>query len=407
MANLAALKKQVSEEGGAGGTSFRTVRERVGALMYPTFPSATPPFRVHADDAWKKALSNFQAKSSVTAFSVPTVPTIAYWRASLPTLRPAAQSIGFAHIRAVAISPAIDLRVHRVGFPTVPRFTGFQLSPEVVAWVRARIALGEGDATLFWRFVEDQLGGPPDDLLRGVLDKYFLSHADGLPSWVILDLLDHHRRRLNWNKQYPAASREWHDWLADQVYRRLRKNPNHRLIKALEHYPESPYKRLRLELPLAVAQAEQDGFFGGYFGNPYSWHNRFMLGDVEKQIVHANRLLKDTRSRRERNDDKWINVVPLDLLSPHEEEQFLATADLEDESEEFARLEEERWERRRDELSKMLSPKEQELIQLIRFLRDNPEKHDASIYQTVGRRLGKAPSTVRRQILNIKRYLAS
>jgi hypothetical protein len=401
MAKLSDLRRQVPECG-VEDASFLTVRELVRASTCLSFPSANAHFKAHSDDVVKKkALASLHAKSSLTGFRAPVVPTIASWRASLPTLRSDARSVGFAHIRAIAVRPVIGSHAQKVDFLTVPRHPGFRLPPEAVAWVRASSAFAEGDATLLRQFVEDQLGRPPDELLVGVLEQYFLPHARSLPSRIILDLLDHHRRRLNWNNP-----EEWCRWLAEQVYRRLKKDPNHRLMKALEHNPGSPHEKLKSELRCAVAQAEREGLFGGYFGNPYSRHNAYMLGDVEKQIVYANRLLKDTRSRQKHNEDERDGVVSLEALSWYEEEQFLSTRCKDEESEEFARLEEER-ERRRDELSKRLSPKEQELIRFIIFLRDNPGKHDDSIYEAASRHLGKAPSTIRKQIYDITQFLAS
>jgi len=264
----------------------------------------------------------------------------------------------------------VGFHVQVVRLPTLPKPALPKLPPETIEWIQAQKALRQGDETAFWRFVEKQLGRPPDDLLREVLKVYFLPHADRLPSWVILRLLEHHRRRLSYDRP-----EKWHAWLAGQVYQRLRKHPNHRLMRALGATPGSPYERLKSELPKAVAVAEREGLFGGYFGDRYSWHNGFMLGDVERQIVGAIRPLQETRKRQKHGDDQWSQFVSLDeLVELGQEPQ--GEGGVKEFIEEFARLEDER-RKRRYELSKGLPPKERELMHFFLYVYDQVKHGDS------------------------------
>jgi hypothetical protein len=343
MVKVSELRGQVPGEGGAGSTSLQALQ----ALIVPEVPSISSYVRdmrlalAPSLNAFEKTRELFLAKRSwpglgdvphqINGFRFTVVPT------------------GFESSVRRMIAVQVGFHVQTVRLPTLPKPALPKLPPEVIEYIRAQKALKEGDQDAFWRFVEKQLGRPPDDLLREVLDLYFLPHVDRLPSWVILGLLEHHRRRLSYDRP-----EKWHAWLAEQTYRRLRKNPNYRLMQALRYYPGSPYKRLEAELRKAVAAAERDGFFGGFFGELYSWHNKYMLGDVERQIIHTNRPLRDTRSRQERDDVKRDAVVSLEVLSEKDYKQFLSTPDLD---EAFTELEDER-RRRRNELSKGLPPKE-------------------------------------------------
>jgi hypothetical protein len=315
--------------------------------------------------------------------------------------RPTVVPTGFESSVRRAMAAQVGFHVQVVRLPTFPKPILPKLPPEVIECIRAQKALKQGDEKALWRFVEKQLGRAPDDLLRGILDIYFLPHADRLPSWVILRLLEHHRRRLSYDRP-----EKWHAWLAGQVYQRLRKHPNHRLMRALRAIPGSPDEKLRSELPKAVAVAEREGLFGGYFGDRYSWHNAFMLRDIERQIVHTNRPLSETRKRQEHRDDQWSSqIVSWDELVELGQEPE-GEGGVEEFIEEFARLEDERWEQRRDMLSKGLTPAEQKLIRFVRFVYDQ-EKHGDSLELAAAHYLGKAPSTVRVQIHQIKQYLAS
>ena len=386
------------EEDGAWTTSLQTLQglivPKVSVLsISPTVHDMRAVFGVREDDLVKKAFSGFQLTPSSITFGISAhLATTTFLRAQRASLLRSFEPW------AAAIDAAKGFSIATPRTPIFPKPTFPKLPPEHIECIRALGALEEGDEAPFWHFVEKQLGRPPDDLLLEVLDRYFLPHGRRLPSWVFVRLLDHHRRRLTY-----AKPERWYDWLAGQVYLRLRKTPEHRLMLSLQGYPASPYARLKMELPKAVAIAEREGFFGGYFGNPRSWHNEFMLGDVERQIVHANRPLRDTRKRQKRGDDEWDTVVSLEMLGEQDRKQFLAAPDFE---EEFASLEDERLERRRDELSKKLSPKEQELIHFIRRVYDQ-KKHGDSLVDAAAYHLGKAPSTVRVQIHQITQYLCS
>jgi hypothetical protein len=390
MVKVSELRGQAPGESRAWSTSFRDLfapRRIPVPSISAHIPDVRTAFGVLPDDP-KRALTGFQSKPSGITFSASAHLTITTFRDR--------QREGLTRRFLGPWAAAMDTstRIPIFTKPTIPK-----LPPENIECIRALGALEEGDEAPFWHFVEKQLGRPPDDLLLGVLDRYFLPHGRRLPSWVFVRLLDHHRRRLTY-----AKPGEWYDWLAGEVYLRLRKTPGRRLMASLQGYPVSPYEILKIELPKALAIAESEGLFGGYLGNPRSWHNEFMLGDVERQIVHANRPLRDTRKRQKRGDDeRWDAVVSLEVLSGEERKQFLAAPDLE---EEFANLENERWERRRDELYKKLSPKERELIHFLRRVYDQ-EKHGDSPVDAAAQHLGKAPSTVRVQMHQITQYLCS
>jgi hypothetical protein len=399
MVKVSELRGQMPEGTGARPSSLRDLQR----LIVPDVRSITPhhgdvgPTFGDAVAAFEKTQELFLAKRSWGGFGVVQHQINGFLAAAAPT--------GFRALVGRTMAAQVGFHTQMVRLPTLPKPTLPKLPPEVIECIRAQKALNQGDENTFWRFVEEQLGRPPDDLLREVLDLYFLPHVDRLPSWVILRLLEHHRRRLSYGRP-----EKWHAWLAGQVFQRLRKHPNHRLMRALRTIPGSPHERLKLELPKAVAVAEREGLFGGYFGDRYSWHNAFMLRDVERQIVDANRLLRDTRARQKLGDDEWDAwdmVISLEVLSEQEDKPFLNTPDSEEEfvEEEFARLEDER-RRRRYELSKGLPPKERELMHFIIYLYDQ-EKHGDSVEDAAAQYLGKSPSSVRSQVHRMKQHFAS
>jgi hypothetical protein len=387
MVKVTELMGAVPEGNDAKTTFLRTLHllhKVSNPIIYSGLYDVRSALRVNMD-AMKKAHPALPPGPSWTAFGAPTLDVLALRRLILPR--------GLVSPWAVPMGTARAFSTSVIQFPTFGKPAFPKLSPEQIKWMEVQEALEQGDEDPFWRFVEKQLGRPPDDLLRKVLNQYYLPHGGIIPTYMIFDFLDHHRRRLDHDKP-----EKWHAWLAEQVYERLRKHPNHRLMRALRHYSGSPHERLKLELPSAVKQGEHDGYYGGYFGNPYNRYNRFMLGDVERQIVHADQLLRNTHKRQEHHDDKWDMVVSLDVLSEHAA-QFEDTTELE---EQFARLEDER----RDERSKGLPPKERELLHFFRYVY-NQEEYGDSPELAAARYLAKAPSTVRSQVYQMKRYFAS
>jgi DNA-binding CsgD family transcriptional regulator len=203
-----------------------------------------------------------------------------------------------------------------------------RLSPEALQWIEAEEAREQGDTRPFWRFVEKQLGRPPDDLLRKVLERHYLPYGGHIPYPVILALLGHHKERLETPNQ-----KEWYtSKLAARVERQLNKNVEHNLMRSLESYGASKAARLeglRENLPSVLIEVEADGYFftEGRFRNE-------LLGEVERLVVAENRLLRQTR-KREKDEEgnelyKIVSLTSFTIEAEIFEDEFDPYAGIED-----------------------------------------------------------------------------
>jgi hypothetical protein len=131
----------------------------------------------------------------------------------------------------------------------------FKVPPEIqVVLIMLRTARS-GEIPQALALAEKYVGRKLDMMLQSLLEGEFSSrNMSVIP--VVLGGLNYHKDRL----ATPPA--RWYATRSEEVYRRLSKPPGRRLIEALRDYSDSPYGRLRTELPGAIMRAEAEGFFG-------------------------------------------------------------------------------------------------------------------------------------------------
>jgi DNA-binding CsgD family transcriptional regulator len=167
--------------------------------------------------------------------------------------------------------------------------------------VRAYRARGEGS---LWRWVEEYAGVQPDPKLKETLGLHIRLWGKGLSYFLICRLVNHHAARLRARDQGA-----WYIAHAGAIYDRLRKDPNHALMRSLRSCRD-PYAALRDLIPGALVQAEADGYWGGAVGDEF---DTLILHAIESIIVEENRPLRETR-KRAKDDATHAPIVSLEAL---------------------------------------------------------------------------------------------
>jgi DNA-binding CsgD family transcriptional regulator len=300
MVKVSELRGQMPEEDGAGFTSLQALRE----LIVPEVPSISSYLRdvrlvlAPSSNAFEKTQELLLANRSWGGFRDVSHQTSEFW----PTTAPTGVRASVERMMAVQVGFHVRLRTFKtVGFPKPP--------PEVIEFIRAQDALKQGDENAFWRFVEKQLGRKPDDWLRRILDRHYLPHGENIPSYLMLELLRHHRERLEARNQ-----EEWYTHkFPTKVEGQLSKNMGNDLMRSLESYGASKDARLeglRENLRSVLVELEAEGYFPAEGRLRNEW-----LGEVEKHIVAENRLLRQTRKRdKDKEGNVLYKFVPLTLF---------------------------------------------------------------------------------------------
>jgi hypothetical protein len=221
-------------------------------------------------------------------------------------------------------------------------------------------------------------GVKPDAQLRVVLRQLVRQQRGEFPIRYLMDLTNHHRIRL----VRPREAKRIHREAAD-LYDRLRKNPDHRLMQSLLGLGESPHKRLESEIPGALTISET--------GVP---SREELMRRVEDRIYNDNRRLGLTRKLRENQFGyKEEQIISLDARPPEYEDPFEDPRALAS----FTEKENELWIREIAQQG-ILQPRQLEILALWVLRNLSPSELAAE--------LGISRSTVDVHLSNIRRAMA-